>query len=344
MKLSFVIPVLNEGESLRELYRQIAQVATDHDYDIQLVFIDDGSTDDSWQVIRQLAASDQRVQGICFRRNFGKAEALSAGFDAADGAILFTIDGDLQDDPEEVPRFLAKLDTGYDVVSGWKKKRYDPWHKVAPSRWFNWLVRRLTGVQLHDHNCGFKCCRREVFDEVRLYGEMHRFIPVLAYARGFRVGEMVVHHRPRQSGVSKYGAERVPRALLDLLTVKFLTGFGQRPQHLLGKIGLLGFFAGAGGLTVLTCAWFATRLVPGWEPLHLHQRAIFYFSLAALLFGTQLVSVGFLAELIIAHHNRDQHNYSIAERTTRSTSQQNGLPDDGATLADAAQRDAAESS
>jgi dolichol-phosphate mannosyltransferase len=313
--LSFVIPIRNEQESLQELHRQIDEVASEHNYDVEFIFVDDGSDDESWRVITELAGEDARAYGIRFRRNFGKAEAISAGFDAAVGEIVFTMDGDLQDDPQEIPRLLEKLAAGFDVISGWKKNRYDPWHKVVTSRMFNWLVGVMTGVKLHDHNCGFKCCRREVFDEVRLYGEMHRFIPVLANARGFRVDEIVVHHRPRQFGVSKYGVGRIPKALLDLLTVSFLTGFSQRPQHLLGKLGCLCFFGGAIGMTVLTVGWFVSRAVTGLEPLHLHQRAIFYYSLTALLLGAQFMSVGFLAELILAHHNRDQRNYSIAERT-----------------------------
>ncbi len=259
--------------------------------------------------------NDPRSQGIRFRRNFGKADALSAGFDAAVGEIVFTLDADLQDDPREIPRFLAKLDDGFDVVSGWKKKRFDPWHKVIPSRMFNWLVGALTGVKLHDHNCGFKCYRRGVFDEIHLYGEMHRFVPVLANSRGFRAGEIVVKHRPREFGVSKYGAERIPKALLDLLTVSFLTGYGQRPLHLLGKLGVTAFFCGAFGLTILTAGWIISRAFAGLEPVHLHERAIFFYSLAALLLGAQFMTAGFLAELLLAHHNREQRNYSISERT-----------------------------
>ena len=186
--------------------------------------------------IEQLAAADPRVRGIRFRRNFGKAAALSAGFDAARGELVVTLDADLQDDPREIPRFLAEIDKGLDCVSGWKQVRHDPWHKVGPSRVFNWLVGVLTGVKLHDHNCGFKCYRREIFDEVRLYGELHRFVPVLAAARGWKVGEIVVNHRARKFGRSKYGVTRIVKGFLDLLTVYFLTGFEQRPQHLLGTL------------------------------------------------------------------------------------------------------------
>ena len=209
-----------------------------------LVFVDDGSTDGSWAEIERLASQDPRVQGVRFRRNFGKAAALRAGFQAARGEIVFTLDADLQDDPHELPRFLEQMNTGLDVVSGWKQVRHDPWHKVGPSRVFNWLVGWLTGVRLHDHNCGFKCYRREIFDEIRLYGELHRFVPVLAAARGWRVGEIAVHHRPRKFGQSKYGVRRFVKGFLDLLTVYFLTGYSQRPQHLLGTVGLVSFLAG----------------------------------------------------------------------------------------------------
>ncbi|MHC4402702.1 MAG: glycosyltransferase family 2 protein, partial [Planctomycetota bacterium] len=184
--LSIVIPVFNEEESLEKLHEEICEVAKANRYELDVIFVDDGSTDGSWKVIERLAETDRRVRGIRFRRNFGKAAALSAGFAEVRGRLIVTLDADLQDDPQEIPRFLAQMEEDLDVVSGWKKVRHDPWHKVGPSRVFNWMVSRLTGVKLHDHNCGMKCYRREVFDEVRLYGELHRFVPVLAAARGFR--------------------------------------------------------------------------------------------------------------------------------------------------------------
>jgi dolichol-phosphate mannosyltransferase len=311
---STVITVYNEADSLLELHEQLDAVAREQDYDLEIVFVDDGSTDSSWEIIQQLARDDQRIRGIRFRRNFGKAAAQSAGFAAASGDPVFTLDADLQDDPKEIPRFLSEMDQGYDVVSGWKRERHDPWHKVIPSRVFNWLVSRMTGVQLHDHNCGFKCYRREIFQEVRLYGELHRFIPVLAAARGWRVAEVVVAHRARKHGHSKYGVGRIPKGFLDLMTVKFLTGFGQRPQHLLGTIGLVAFAVGAVGGTWLSVYWGVSRIVPSLEPIHLHQRAIFYYSLGAALLGSQFVAIGFLAELITAWHGQEQAPYSIAQR------------------------------
>ncbi|HVA48948.1 MAG TPA: glycosyltransferase family 2 protein [Pirellulales bacterium] len=313
--LSAVIPVYNEAESLENLYRELDEVARQHGYDLDLVFVDDGSTDGSWPTIAALAARDARVHGVRFRRNFGKAAALSAGFRAARGELIMTLDADLQDDPREIPRFLEEMNRPLDVVSGWKKIRHDPWHKVFPSRVFNWLVSSLTGVHLHDHNCGMKCYRREVFREVRLYGELHRFVPVLAHARGFRVGEVVIQHRPRKFGHSKYGVRRFLRGFLDLLTVKFLTGFGQRPQHALGALGL-GFFAlGLIGLAYLTAYWIKGQWWPADDQLPLHQRPALIYSVASLLLGGQLISIGFLAELILAYTGRDSETYSVAEET-----------------------------
>jgi dolichol-phosphate mannosyltransferase len=313
--LSIVIPVYNEVDSLDELHEQLSAVAAENGYDLDIVFVDDGSRDGSWQAIRQLAARDERVRGLRFRRNFGKAAALAAGFDAARGELVLTLDADLQDNPKEIPRFLAQMEADLDVVSGWKQVRHDPWHKVMPSRVFNWMVSTMTGVKLHDHNCGFKCYRREIFDEVRLYGELHRFVPVLAAARGYRVGEIIVDHRERQHGHSKYGVTRILKGFLDLLTVKFLTGFGQRPQHVLGTIGVLFFLLGGLVMTYLTLRWGISRLdgVPA-NDFHLHASAMFFYTITLVLLGTQLMSIGFLAELITAYQSRDLRAYSISDR------------------------------
>lgn len=313
--LSIVIPVCDERESLESLHGELDEVARAHGYDMEIILIDDGSKDGSWSVIRRLAETDARVRGIRFRRNFGKSAALSAGFRAAQGETVMTLDADLQDDPREIPRFLAAMSEELDVVSGWKQPRRDPWHKTFPSRIFNWLVSWLTGVRLHDHNCGMKCYRRDVLREVRLYGELHRFVPVLAAARGFTVGELTIAHRPRRFGRSKYGVRRFMKGFLDLLTVKFLTGFGQRPQHLLGTIGLVSFVLGFIGLASLAVNWVLGHTVPGWEITPLHQRPAVIYSVAALLLGAQLMSMGFLAELITAYQVRDADTYSIAERT-----------------------------
>ncbi len=312
--LSVVIPVFDEAESLTALHEELSAVAAAQGYELDIVMVDDGSTDDSWAVICRLAAADPRVTGLRFRRNFGKAAALSAGFAQSRGELVMTLDADLQDDPREIPRFLAEIDKNLDVVSGWKRVRHDAWHKVLPSRAFNRMVSWLTGVKLHDHNCGMKCYRRAVLQEVRLYGELHRFVPVLAAARGFRVGETVIQHRARRFGRSKYGLSRFVKGFLDLLTVKFLTGFGQRPQHLLGTVGLGSFALGALGLLWLAVWWIASRL-PGMEPIHLHQRPALIYSLGLLLLGGQLMSIGFLAELFIAYHVPETQGYSISERT-----------------------------
>lgn len=312
--LSVVIPVLDESESLEALHAELSDVARDNNYELEYVFIDDGSTDESWAKIEELASRDSRVRGIRFRRNFGKAAALSAGFAAARGELVVTLDADLQDDPREIPRFLAEIDKGLDCISGWKQVRHDPWHKVLPSRVFNWLVGRLTGVRLHDHNCGFKCYRREIFSEVRLYGELHRFVPVLAAARGWKVGEIVVNHRSRKHGRSKYGASRIIKGFLDLLTVYFLTGFEQRPQHLLGTLGILSFFVGFCGLLYLACYWVVDKLYPTWGLEDLHNRPAVIYSMGALLLGSQLMSMGFLAELFTAYYGRSSVPYSIKDR------------------------------
>lgn len=310
--ISVVIPVYDENEGLAVLFDEVTDVARKANLDMEVLLVDDGSRDGSWDVIKELAERDGRVHGIRFRRNFGKAAALSAGFRAAHGDVVLTLDGDLQDDPSEIPRFVERLATGLDVVSGWKRQRHDPWHKVWPSRIFNFLVSSATGVSLHDHNCGMKAYRREVLREVRLYGELHRFIPVLAAARGFRVGEIEIHHRPRRFGRSKYGVRRFAKGFLDLLTVSFLTGYGQRPQHVLGGAGLVCFSAGLVGLTYLSVTWILNWLELG-HYLPLHQRPLLPYSIAALLMGAQLISIGLLAELITAYQGRDEDSYSIAE-------------------------------
>jgi glycosyltransferase involved in cell wall biosynthesis len=335
--LSVVVPIFNEAQSLEALHGELVAVAAAQQYQAEFIFVDDGSDDGSWAAVERLAAADPKVRGIRFRRRFGKAAALNAGFRSARGEIIVTLDADLQDDPRDIPKLLEKLNSGCDVVSGWKKIRHDPAHKVFASRIFNWLVSSLTGVKLHDHNCGMKCYRREVFDEVRLYGELHRFVPVLAAARGFRVSEVVIEHRPRKFGRSKYYVGRYLKGFLDLLTVKFLTGFGQRPQHILGATGLLFVLLGLAGLVYLSIYWVLTQLHPAWNWLPLHDRPALLYAVGSLLFGGQLMSIAFLAELITAHHGRDTDTYSIAQRVNEPgeiashplpTAKQNG-PADG---------------
>ena len=313
-QLSILVPVLNEEESLAELVRQIDAVAGASGIDLEVVFVDDGSTDGSWPLIESLAKGDPRVSGIRFRRNFGKAAALTAGMQAACGDVLMTMDADLQDDPAEIPAFLAKLDDGFDVVNGWKRRRLDPWHKVYPSKVFNWLVGRLTGLRLHDHNCGLKAFRAEVADELDLYGELHRFVPVLAYARGFAVAELPVNHRPREFGHSKYGMRRFLRGFLDLLTVAFLTGYGQRPQHLLGAFGLVCFGIGVAGLGFLALLWLLMNVAGLIEASPIGTRPLLAYSIAFALLGFQALSLGLLAELVVAYNSGSRRSYSVRER------------------------------
>jgi glycosyltransferase involved in cell wall biosynthesis len=315
--ISVVLPVLNESESLEELGKTLLSVAARHGLQLEIIFVDDGSSDGSWDKIRRLSASDPRIHGIRFRRNFGKAAALAAGFDAALGQVVLQMDADLQDDPSEIPRFLGKLAEGFDVVNGWKRVRKDPWHKVWPSRVFNWLVSRLTGLKLRDHNCGLKCFRAEVVKELPLYGELHRFIPVMAHARGYRVAELPVEHHPRRYGRSKYRFHRFVKGFLDLLTVVFLTVFGQRPLHLLGGIGLPAFLLGAAGLSYLAVCWVLARFqVHGFGPIG--ARPLLIYSLGCLIIGFQMLAIGFLAELVASRNIRKEHKYSIAEFTPPS--------------------------
>lgn len=312
--LSVIVPVFNEAPSLPRLCQEIRRTCGEQGIDFEIILIDDGSTDASWRSIETLADEDARIGGIRFRRNFGKAAALTAGMRAAHGELILMMDADLQDDPAEIPDLVRKLEEGYDVVSGWKKRRLDPWHKVYPSKVFNWLANRLTGMHLHDHNCGFKLFRSEVAAEIRIYGELHRFIAVLAHARGFRVTEIPVHHRPRQFGRSKYGMRRFLRGFLDLLTVTFLTGFGHRPQHLLGGFGLLLFGAGSLGLAYLAGIWVLTNVAGmGYGPIG--TRPLLAYSVAATILGAQALSLGLLAELLVAYTGRESDTYSIARRT-----------------------------
>jgi len=309
-----VIPVYNERESLAALHAEIAAVAAKLSERVEIIFIDDGSKDGSWDVVRELAARDDRIRGICFRRNFGKAAALAAGFGAAKGATVVTMDADLQDDPNEIPHFLAKLRDGFDVVSGWKKVRHDPWHKVLPSRVFNTFLSVLTGVHLHDHNCGMKAYRAEALREVHMYGEMHRFVPVLANARGFKVGELVIQHRARKFGSSKYGWKRFIKGALDVVTVRLLTGFGRRPQHFIGAWGV-GFFSAA------TCGFLlllANLLVRQFETdfgLGVAAQMIGVILCVGLgLLGAQCLLTGLIAEMIVARRWLDNDVFSVSER------------------------------
>ena len=313
--LSILVPVYNERDSLVELHRQVTEACEGAGLTFELIFVDDGSRDGSWEIIESLSDRDERVSGVRFRRNFGKAAALTAGMRAASGRLLLMMDADLQDDPAEIPALLAKHEEGYDVVNGWKERRLDPFGKTFPSKVFNGLVGLLTGLKLHDHNCGLKLFTADVASEIRIYGELHRFIAVLAHARGFSVAEQSVNHRERVHGHSKYGVRRFLRGLLDLLTVTFLTGYGQRPQHLLGAVGLGAFGFGFLGLTYLALSWVAMNVFGLGDPTPIGGRPLLLYSIALLLLGAQALSLGLLAELVVSYVTRDRDSYSVKERT-----------------------------
>ena len=308
-------------------------MASANELEIEIILVDDGSDDGTWYELNRIARDDPRVQCLKFRRNFGKAAAIQAGVDIATGQYIVTMDGDLQDDPAEIPNLLVAMEPEFDVVSGWKKRRQDPITKRWPSKVFNWLVSFLSGVKLHDHNCGLKMYRREIFADFRLYGERHRFIPVLAASKGWRVTEMVVNHRPRTSGVSKYNWRRLPKGFLDLITITFLTSYNERPQHLLGGLGLLSFAAGLTGMLWMAIYWLLRMTWFGdWAPVH--QRPILLYSVAAMLFGGQLLSIGVLAELLLSNSRETTTiaPYSIAERIGSGSGKHPASTDKGSRL------------
>ena len=294
MHLSIVIPLKNEVESLPELEAWIRRINEEQGFDYEILFIDDGSTDGSWKVIEDLQVANPCVRGIKFRRNYGKSAALQTGFEAARGQVVITMDADLQDSPDEIPE-LYRLITqdGYDLVSGWKQKRYDPLTKTIPTKLYNAVARRMSGIYLHDFNCGLKAYRQEVIKTIEVYGEMHRYIPVIAKWAGFtRIGEKVVEHRARKYGVTKFGWERFVNGFLDLLSISFVGNFGKRPMHLFGTLGVLSFFIGFGILAYLTVAKTIYR------EYGIADRPLFYFGILALIVGSQLFLTGFLAEMI----------------------------------------------
>lgn len=325
--LSVIVPVFNEYESLVQLVDELKAGIGKSVASFEIILVDDGSTDESWRRITELsqsagadvATSENRVPviGIRLRRNFGKAAALTAGMKTASGDLILMLDADLQDDPAEFPELLKQIHAGYDVVNGWKERRLDPWHKVYPSKVFNWMVGAMSGLKLHDHNCGLKLFRSEVAREIQIYGELHRFIPVLAYARGFKVAEVAVNHRPRQHGHSKYGVRRFLRGLLDLLTVTFLTGFGRSPLHAMGSVGLGFFSLGMLGLAYLSLIWIANQTGMIAAPKPIGNRPLLAYSIAASLLGGQALSLGLLAELIVANTTRTADSYSVRETTIK---------------------------
>jgi len=311
MNISIVIPLLNEEESLKELHHWIAQVMQSNGFLYEILFIDDGSTDGSWEVIEHLSKANSNVKGIRFLNNFGKSQALHAGFARAKGNVVVTMDADLQDNPEEIPEMYEMIvSEGYDLVSGWKKKRYDPLlGKNLPSKLFNFAARRTSKVKLNDFNCGLKAYKNEVVKNIEVTGEMHRYIPVLAKSAGFeKIGEKVVQHQARKYGNTKFGMERFIRGFLDLITISFLSRFGKRPMHLFGAWGAIMLFVG-----------FCFALYLGIDKLFINptgrlitDRPQFYIALTAMILGSQFFVAGFLGELVL-RSKKDQKNYIIKE-------------------------------
>lgn len=311
MDISVVIPLLNEQESLPELYQWLTKVLTAHSYTYEILFVDDGSSDGSWQVIKGLSVADKRVQGIRFLRNYGKSQALNAGFKQAKGEVVITMDADLQDSPDEIPSLYKMItEEGYDLVSGWKKKRYDSvLAKNLPSKLFNWAARKTSGLQLHDFNCGLKAYKNEVVKNIDVSGEMHRYIPVLAKNVGFgRITEKVVQHQARKYGVTKFGMSRFINGFLDLITISFLSHFGKRPMHFFGALGVLMFFIG-----FLFAAYLGVdKLFINTNGRLIANRPEFYIALVTMVIGTQFFIAGFLGEMILRTKNNEER-YKIRE-------------------------------
>jgi len=307
MLVSFVIPTYNEEESLKELYTRIVENISSTGNDYEIIFVDDGSTDHSFEILRQLRDQDNKVRVIQFRRNYGKAAALEVGFAHAEGEIIFTLDADLQDDPMEIPRFLEKLDEGYDMVIGWKFPRLDPITKTAPSKLFNATLRVSTGLEIHENNSGFKAMRRVVAEEMTLYGEMHRFIPAIAHWRGFRVTEIKVKHHPRKFGKTKYGLSRMWRGFFDFTTIYFLNQFTRRPLHFFGGIGIVIFSIGFIIDLILTIQWAMGLTV-------LHTRPLLWLGILMIIVGIQSLIFGLLAEMITYGRVAKQTDYSIKNK------------------------------
>ena len=311
MQISIVIPLLNEEESLAELYQWLTKVLTLNRFSYEIIFVDDGSTDGSWRVIMQLAEKDAQVRGIRFLRNYGKSQALHAGFKAAEGEVVITMDADLQDSPDEIPALYEMITKdNYDLVSGWKKKRYDSvLAKNLPSKLFNWAARKTSGLTLHDFNCGLKAYKKDVIKNVEVSGEMHRYIPVLAKNAGFRhITEKVVQHQARKYGVTKFGMSRFINGFLDLITISFLSHFGKRPMHFFGALGVLMFFIG-----FLFSAYLGIdKLFINPNGRLIADRPQFYLALTTMLIGTQFFIAGFLGEIILKTKNNEER-YKISE-------------------------------
>lgn len=311
LDISVVVPLYNEADSLPELVAWIDRVAVEHAYAYEVILVDDGSSDGSWEVVESLKKQYPAIRGISFARNYGKSAALYCGFAAAEGEVVFTMDADLQDSPDEIPELRRMvLEEGYDLVSGWKKKRHDPIGKRWPSKFFNWTARTVSGIRLHDFNCGLKAYRRKVVKAIEVYGEMHRFIPILAKQAGFRhIGEKPVEHHARKYGCSKFGIERTVKGYLDLITVLFMTHFGRSPMYFFGSLGTLMFLIGGG-----TTVWIIAAKI--WKQFHglplrpVTDQPLFYLAILAIILGVQLFLAGFLGELI-NRGSSDRNKYMI---------------------------------
>lgn len=309
MKFSFVIPIYNELDSIKILHENITRVLREHypGAEYEIYFIDDGSTDDSVSMIKQIITEDANVHLIAFRANYGKSAALQAGFRAVQGEIVFTMDADLQDDPEEIPKFVAKLEEGYDLVSGWKYQRHDPLEKRMPSKLFNKYTSKASGIPLHDFNCGFKAYRKEVVETLDIYGELHRFIPVLAKRHGFKIGEIAINHKKREFGKSKYGIERYLRGMFDSISVVFLLKYRDKPMYFFGRIGLVSFIIGLGICIYLLVEWF--------HGIAIGTRPLLNLGVLLIILGALFVSIGLIGDLIVDKSYRKSYTeYHIKEK------------------------------
>jgi glycosyltransferase involved in cell wall biosynthesis len=313
IEISVLIPLYNEDESLSELHDWIKKVMEEHDFSYEILFVDDGSTDDSWNVIKGLQAKNPKVRGFKFRRNQGKTAALQTGFNASKGDVVITMDADLQDSPEEIPELYRMITKdGYDLVSGWKQKRYDPITKTLPTKLFNAVTRSISDIYLHDFNCGLKAYKSEVVKNITIYGEMHRYVPVIAKWNGFgKIGEKVVQHQSRKYGHTKFGLERFINGFLDLLSITFVNKFGRRPMHFFGSFGFISFFFGT--LITLFLIFEKVYCIYTQKPFrNVTDNPLFYLALVAIILGSQLFLAGFLGELFVKQ-NVDKEDYTVSE-------------------------------
>ncbi|MFA8450055.1 MAG: glycosyltransferase family 2 protein [Bacteroidales bacterium] len=308
MDISVVIPLYNEEESLPELNGWISKVMESNHFSYEVIYVDDGSKDTSWEVVDKLSEGSEHVKGIRFRRNYGKSAALNMGFRYCNGDVVITMDADLQDSPEEIPELYRMIkEDKYDLVSGWKKKRYDPISKTIPSKFFNWTTRKMSGIHLNDFNCGLKAYRKDVVKTIEVYGEMHRYIPVIAKFNGFdRIGEKVVSHQERKYGITKFGLDRFIKGYLDLISITFMMKFGKRPMHFFGGMGTVIFIIG-----FVIAAYLAINKI-FFDVYNMTERPLFYLGLLAMILGSQMFMTGFLAEMI-SRNSPDRNNYQTSD-------------------------------